>query len=858
MKKIILNTSKRRKNAQIIGLIAHALPIIGAMALASTASAADCIDSSKIVANPIIPQVVKYVCGCNDFTYQNSYEATAKGVVSYTEGACPSSILKNMHAVYRNSAVDITKYFDMEAPGTAQLSSYYGAPADWSVFALSSSEPETATISASGEIKALAAGKTIITVQLLTTGETKTFGIIVSETLSTDLKSMYLTSSQLDIYQTTTVATAANCNCVINWGEYMITTSNPDVAKFEKGQILAIAEGTTDVIVTKTATGQSVALPLTIIKQDGMEDMYLANSQIVAGNTTYITWNAKCKCQVDWTRYTATSSVPEVATADAAGQITGISAGTTIINVTEISSGKQIGFPLTVVPLSGDVSVLADMYFNSDSIVLGSATRINCRQSVGIDWTKFAATSSAGLSVTADGIVRGLKLGNNTLTVKHIATNTQRTFNIRVTYKLYDVEHVEMYVGDTVNVPINRDYAEYFDIQVDGADYFKFDAANFTATATAVGAGYAGVLFYYKSDNTFAEGLKFLIKEKTAVTPVGDASVLADMYLGRNSIELGDTTNLFCTQNVQIDWSKFSITSFDGPTVKDGVITGNKTNPNAVIVVKHIASNTQRKFTLSVNYNYFTTDHIEMNVGDTVKVPVNPDYARFFYLDVVGADYFKFDQATMTATATAVGDGYAGVLCYYKSDNTFAQGIKFTIKDTASTVVKPEIKTVKLLNGGYTLEITFDSPIALYPGIEADFAVAMNNTLKANGTYTVTKVMAKEGNPNTLVLVMAEAVPVEGFTVQYKTSKAFAVATSVAGTAAESAMLYPNPAQNSVNFNAEGLIEATISTIGGQLILSENADSNNAAINISQLPAGQYIATFVTANGTVTQMLTVK
>ena len=48
----------------------------------------DCIDESLINPGAVLPNIYDPVCGCNDVSYSNSYEAEANGVTSYTEGAC--------------------------------------------------------------------------------------------------------------------------------------------------------------------------------------------------------------------------------------------------------------------------------------------------------------------------------------------------------------------------------------------------------------------------------------------------------------------------------------------------------------------------------------------------------------------------------------------------------------------------------------------------------------------------------------------------------------------------------------------------------------------------------------------------
>ncbi len=48
----------------------------------------DCLDITKIQNDCIIPAVYEPVCGCDGFTYSNSYEAKCYGVLSFENGKC--------------------------------------------------------------------------------------------------------------------------------------------------------------------------------------------------------------------------------------------------------------------------------------------------------------------------------------------------------------------------------------------------------------------------------------------------------------------------------------------------------------------------------------------------------------------------------------------------------------------------------------------------------------------------------------------------------------------------------------------------------------------------------------------------
>ena len=50
----------------------------------------ECIDDRLVDEISVCPAIYAPVCGCDGFTYSNSCDATASGVISYTEGTCDS------------------------------------------------------------------------------------------------------------------------------------------------------------------------------------------------------------------------------------------------------------------------------------------------------------------------------------------------------------------------------------------------------------------------------------------------------------------------------------------------------------------------------------------------------------------------------------------------------------------------------------------------------------------------------------------------------------------------------------------------------------------------------------------------
>ncbi len=599
------------------------------------------------------------------------------------------------------------------------------------------------------------------------------------DSLPHEFASVNIKDSSINIGDTTYI-NLTNVRSPDFYSEYNLEISDASVAdtlfvqRYLGIVIVGKAAGETTLIITHRTTGISRSFPLTVLEssQEGLEVFYIDTTSLAIGDTAQIAWNARCRCAIDWTKYTVTSSHPEVANVFDGGRIVAVALGSASITLTEISTGLTKVFTLTVVHPS---QLGLDIFFLEKTVLyVGDSTRINwdAKCKCEIDWTHYTLTSSNAevANVDANGQIQALAAGVATITLAEIASN---------------------------------------------------------------------------------ESIEFALVVQSLDTNLW---MLESMHFESDTISLGDSAWIVIDDSVNILWSEFSFTFLDNVLVSasNGIVQGIKIG-TSIITVTHIPTQTSRYLKLYITYDFYTGDHIEMNVGETVGLQLNPTYSELFDLKV--DNNISYIAKNKTVTATAVGPGYAGLLFYYKSDGAFAEGIKILIHDTATT---PTIKSIKILNNGKTLEITFNKSMELYPGIEADFLVAMNNALKADGTFAITKVLAKAGDPNTLVLIMTDAVPANGFAVQYKDNKSFAIATQVDIAADVKATVYPNPANTSVTFCANGLVTGEILTLTGQSVAASSAMENLATIDVVHLPAGQYLAKFTTATGTFTLPLSVK
>lgn len=178
------------------------------------------------------------------------------------------------------------------------------------------------------------------------------------------------------------------------------------------------------------------------------------------------------------------------------------------------------------------------------------------------------------------------------------------------------------------------------------------------------------------------------------------------------------------------------------------------------------------------------------------------------------------------------------------------------------TIVEAAVKitSVNIVNGGYTLEITFDKPVELYEGIENDFTInpLIASIEKSSSVYTINKVMRKEGEANTLVLMLDNPVPAgQDISVSFDEKASFD-ATTVNEAVNAAAKVFPNPATGIVNFEAAGLQEVELSSIDSKFVVKVTASDNRVAIDTDGLPGGYYVAKLFVNTGVIAISICVK
>jgi hypothetical protein len=70
--------------------------------------------------------------------------------------------------------------------------------------------------------------------------------------------------------------------------------------------------------------------------------------------------------------------------------------------------------------------------------------------------------------------------------------------------------------------------------------------------------------------------------------------------------------------------------------------------------------------------------------------------------------------------------------------------------------------------------------------------------------------------------------------------------------------IYPNPANDMLNIEAEGMTSIRIMNQVGQLVMVRNANASSFVINVSDLETGLYFVEITTQEGTLTEKIMIK
>ena len=320
-----------------------------------------------------------------------------------------------------------------------------------------SSDSSVATVSANGEVKAIKAGSTTITVSSAN-GKTATCVVSVAKKII-EVTGITLSNTELKMIEgdvatlTASVQPADATDKALTW-----TSSNEAVATVSaNGEVKAVKEGNA-VITVKAANGVTATCKVTV--ESGIivvtsVTLDKTSLEMTEGEAAVLKATVHPADATDKT-LTWTSSDSSVATVSATGEVKALKAGTATITVSS-ANGKTATCVVTVAKKIIEVTSVSLDKTSLDMTEGDTATlTVTVNPSDATDRTLTWTSSDASVaSVSAIGEVKALKAGTATITVS-TANGKTATCVVTVERKVIkmqsitlDAEELALEVGDT-------------------------------------------------------------------------------------------------------------------------------------------------------------------------------------------------------------------------------------------------------------------------------------------------------------------------------------------------------------------------------------------------------------------------
>ncbi len=286
-----------------------------------------------------------------------------------------------------------------------------------------SSDPNAVSVDENGVITGLKEGSAIITVTT-PNGKTATCNVTVTKKV-VNVKKIKLSSNKLTIKVGSVkqlIATVEPSNATNR--ELVFSSSDPSIAKVNsKGVITGLKEGTVTITV-KTKDGKVVAKSTVKVekkqKPTSIESISFNEDNVSVKKGDSLNLIAVVKpSELSSSKLTWTSSDSSVVTVDENGKITGLKEGTVAITVTS-SNGKTATCKVTVTNDSVDVE---EIVLNPKNVNLkvGETSQITSKvlpENATNRELVWSSSDSSIVTVDDKGVIKGVKAGTATITVK--------------------------------------------------------------------------------------------------------------------------------------------------------------------------------------------------------------------------------------------------------------------------------------------------------------------------------------------------------------------------------------------------------------------------------------------------------
>ncbi len=348
-----------------------------------------------------------------------------------------------------------------------------------------------ATVGSDGRIKGVRAGSAVITVETYN-GQTDTVAVTVrSAPYRVTLNHKTATLGVNETLQLTATLPARTA------GEITFTSSDENVlAVDQNGLVTAVGEGSAQ-ITAKTYNGRKAVCKITVKKEP--TSLTLANAPAEMGAGEKFALNAALSAGSAG-KLTFTSSNPSAVKVDAAGKLTAVAAGEATIRV-ETYNGLYDTCDIVVKNAPTGIEIreasitvaVGDTFRMERPVVLGD--------NAGCGGITYTSGSKKYMTVDADGLVKGVRAGTVTLTVK---TYNNKKDSIKVYVKAapksvsFDCDALTLAAGKTYRpeITFNTQIDCSYRVTTSDASIVALEADGRTLRAVAPGTATVRVTTY--------------------------------------------------------------------------------------------------------------------------------------------------------------------------------------------------------------------------------------------------------------------------------------------------------------------------------------------------------------------------
>ena len=299
-----------------------------------------------------------------------------------------------------------------------------------------SSNTEVATVTSSGKVKGIKAGKATITCTSVATGAKATCQVTVGY-VKLDISEVTLDKGKT-VTLTSTVYPSKQTDQSVTW-----ESSDETVATVtSSGKVKGIKAGTATITCASVALGLSTTCKVTVngVNLDKSEAILEKGKTMTLKPSIYP--ETLTDKSVTWK-----SSNTAVATVTSSGKVKGVKAGTATITCTSVATGAKATCQVTVSYVKLDQTEV--ILEKGKTMTLAPTVYPSKQTDQSVTWK---SSNTAVATVTSSGKVKGVKAGTATITCTSVATGLSTTCKVTVSYVRIDPSEAILEKGKTMTL----------------------------------------------------------------------------------------------------------------------------------------------------------------------------------------------------------------------------------------------------------------------------------------------------------------------------------------------------------------------------------------------------------------------